>query len=67
MAHIPGQFWLVPKAWEVQGVPFVILATKPETGLVYHLEVRDHCLRIYLDGLVQSCDWEGDGGRTGVD
>lgn len=41
MAHIPGQFWLVPKAWEVHGVPFVLLATQPETGLVYRLEVID--------------------------
>lgn len=65
--HIPGLFWLVPKAWEVQGVTLgVILASKPETDHACPLEVRD-CLRIYLDGLSQSCDWKGDGGGTGVD
>lgn len=47
MDHNPGQFWLVPKALEEQGVSFVILATKPETGLAYPLDVKDHCLRIY--------------------
>lgn len=39
MTHNSGQFWLVPKALEEQA--FVILATKPETGLAYPLDVKD--------------------------
>lgn len=38
MTHNSGQFWLVPKALEEQA--FVILATKPETGLAYPLDVK---------------------------
>lgn len=41
MPHNPGQFWLVPNVLEEQGASFVILATKPETGLAYPLDVKD--------------------------